>query len=100
MGKFLFYPEKGISQTKKIPYFYGKFLILKALAKCKIGELVTVSSILSSDINTKLLEMGIYEKKELNIIYKAPFGDPIAVQVGDYILSMRLAEANLILVNS
>lgn len=73
---------------------------MKALANCEIGELVTVTAILPSDINTKLLEMGIYENKELNIVYKAPFGDPIAIQVGDYILSMRLAEAKLILVNS
>lgn len=73
---------------------------MKVLADCATGEMVTVASILPSDINTKLLEMGIYENKELAIVYKAPFGDPIAIQVGDYILSMRLAEARLILVNS
>jgi ferrous iron transport protein A len=72
---------------------------LKSLANCSIGEVVNVSSILPSDIYTKLLEMGIYENKELTVVYKAPFGDPIAIQVGDYVLSMRLAEAELILVN-
>lgn len=40
--------------------------------------------------------MGFYVGKEIEIIYKAPFGDPIAIQVGDYVLSMRKNEAQLI----
>lgn len=40
--------------------------------------------------------MGFYEGKEVEMLYKAPLGDPIAVRVGDYVLSMRKNEAMLI----
>jgi Fe2+ transport system protein FeoA len=66
------------------------------LASCKIGEILKVTKILPSEISSKLLEMGFYVGKEIEIIYKAPFGDPIAIQVGDYVLSMRKNEAQLI----
>ncbi len=66
------------------------------LATSKIGEILKVTKILPSEISSKLLEMGFYVGKEIEIIYKAPFGDPIAIQVGDYVLSMRKNEAQLI----
>ena len=55
-----------------------------------------MKGIIPSELSSKLLEMGFYEGKELEVLYKAPFGDPIAVRVGDYTLSMRKKEANLI----
>ena len=66
------------------------------LDTCKIGEKVRVSNILPSEISSKLMEMGFYNGKEIEILYKAPFGDPIAIQVGDYVLSMRKNEARYI----
>jgi ferrous iron transport protein A len=68
----------------------------QSLNICKIGEKLRVSSILPSEISSKLLEMGFYSGKEIEILYKAPFGDPIAIQVGDYVLSMRKNEAQYI----
>jgi ferrous iron transport protein A len=72
---------------------------MKPLSSFELGKKLVVDKLLPSDIQSKLLEMGLYEGKEISIIYKAPLGDPIAVQVGDYVLSMRLQEASLILVN-
>ncbi len=40
--------------------------------------------------------MGIMEGKQLKVLFRAPFGDPIAVDVGGYILSLRKDEAELI----
>ncbi len=71
---------------------------MKTLASCKIGEKVLVENIQPCDIQSKLMEMGIYEGKEIQIVYKAPFGDPIAIEIGDYVLSMRMNEAELIVV--
>ena len=68
----------------------------QSLNICKIGEKLRVSNILPSEISSKLLEMGFYSGKEIEILYKAPFGDPIAIQVGDYVLSMRKNEAQYI----
>jgi Fe2+ transport system protein FeoA len=40
--------------------------------------------------------MGLYVGQEVEILFSAPFGDPIAVNVGGYVLSLRLNEAALI----
>ncbi len=70
--------------------------MIKTLDKGNIGELLEVVQIFPSEISSKLLEMGLYEGKKVFVRFKAPFGDPIAVQVGDYLLSMRKNEARLI----
>lgn len=66
------------------------------LSDIKLGEKVRVKNVLPSEISSKLLEMGFYVGKELSLVYKAPFGDPLAIQVGEYILSMRKSEAAFI----
>ena len=73
---------------------------LKNLSVCEIGEKLVVEKLTPSLINSKLLEMGIYVGKPISILFKAPFGDPIAVQIGDYVLSMRKSEAETILVKA
>jgi ferrous iron transport protein A len=40
--------------------------------------------------------MGFYPGQTLRLLYRAPFGDPIAIEVGDYVLSLRLDEARLV----
>lgn len=40
--------------------------------------------------------MGLYSGKTVKVLFKAPFGDPIAVDVDGYVLSMRLDEASLV----
>ena len=54
---------------------------------------VLVKRILASDLKVKLLEMGFSEGKELRVLYRAPFGDPIAIDIGGYTLSLRKDEA-------
>lgn len=70
----------------------------KTLADTTIGELVRVNALIPSPVSSKLLEMGFYIGQEVEILFKAPFGDPIAVNVGGYVLSLRLNEANLVVV--
>jgi ferrous iron transport protein A len=51
----------------------------------------------STDLLTgKLTDMGIYPGQEIKVLYKAPFGDPIAVDVEGYVLSLRKYEASLV----
>jgi ferrous iron transport protein A len=73
--------------------------VLKKLSEIEIGKKIIVQKLNDSDLSLKLLEMGIYEGQELEIIFKAPFGDPIAIQIGNYVLSLRLNEADQIYVN-
>lgn len=66
------------------------------LDQLKPGEKGIISNIKSSDLTIKLLEMGLLPGKEVEYTFKAPLGDPIAVQVSGYTLSLRLDEAGLI----
>lgn len=66
------------------------------LAQAPMNKLVQVVDITEDDLKPKLLEMGFYSGKSVRLVFKAPFGDPIAVDLGGYLLSMRLDEAQLI----
>lgn len=67
-----------------------------ALNSIKNGTTVYVKSIKASDLKVKLLEMGFSEGKEVRVLYRAPFGDPMAVEIGGYTLSLRNDEAEQI----
>jgi ferrous iron transport protein A len=69
---------------------------MKTLAQVPLHKKTRVLGIMESELKPKLLEMGLYPGKELEVLFRAPFGDPIAIDVCGYTLSMRLSEANLI----
>jgi ferrous iron transport protein A len=69
---------------------------MKTLAQIPLHKKTRVLGIMESELKPKLLEMGIYPGKQLEVLFRAPFGDPIAVDICGYTLSMRLSEANLI----
>lgn len=66
------------------------------LANALKGQKVKVTKLLKSEISSKLLEMGLFDGQEVEVLFKAPFGDPIAVNIGGYVLSLRLDEAKLV----
>jgi len=66
------------------------------LAKSNVT--LTVESIASGSLSAKLTEMGLIPGQQIKILFRAPLGDPIAIEVGEYILSLRISEAMLITV--
>lgn len=68
------------------------------LSKIRDGQSVVVRSIDESKLKVKLMEMGLIEGKKLRVLFRAPFGDPIAIDVEGYVLSLRKDEASLIAV--
>ena len=66
------------------------------LSIIKPGKIVTVEGLMDSTLKPKLMEMGIITGKRLKVLFRAPFGDPIAIDLGGYVLSLRLDEAKLI----
>lgn len=70
------------------------------LDKIADGRLVTVDSLKDSNLKVKLMEMGLISGKKVKVLFRAPFGDPIAIDIEGYVLSLRRSEANLIYVNS
>jgi Fe2+ transport system protein FeoA len=69
---------------------------MRKLSELKRGETAQVVGISSSELKPKLLEMGLVNGQHVKLLFKAPFGDPVAVEVGDYVLSMRKDEAVLV----
>lgn len=55
-----------------------------------------VKSIAENGISAKLAEMGLFPGQHVQVIFKAPFGDPIAVDIEGYTLSLRKEEASLV----
>lgn len=51
-----------------------------------------------TELYVKLLEMGVIPEEEIAVELSAPLGDPIAVSVAGYQLSLRKEEASNILV--
>jgi ferrous iron transport protein A len=68
----------------------------KSLSIINPGEIVTISNLIDSSLKPKLMEMGLIAGKKLKVLFRAPFGDPIAIDLGGYVLSLRLDEARLI----
>ncbi len=64
------------------------------------GRTVTVDSLKDSILKVKLMEMGLISGKKVKVLFRAPFGDPIAIDIEGYVLSLRKSEANLIYVNT
>ena len=73
--------------------------ILKKLSELEPGEKATVHSFSSNDIFLKLMEMGCLPGEKITVEQTAPFKDPISISVAGYHLSLRLNEAQHILVS-
>lgn len=87
--------------TKKI----GSFILLlyiskqmKRLSEVPMGKMVIIHSFTSDGIFIKLMEMGCVPGEKIKIEQVAPLGDPISISVAGYSLSLRLNEAENILV--
>ncbi|CAN5305445.1 N/A [soil metagenome] len=72
--------------------------MIKKLSTIKPGIRVLIDSFADDDIFLKLMEMGCLPGEEIMVEKIAPLGDPISITVSGYQLSLRLNEAEKILV--
>jgi len=70
----------------------------KKLSELGIGKKAVIKSFEKDDIFLKLMEMGCIPGEEIEVDQVAPLGDPISIIVSGYHLSLRLDEAETILV--
>ena len=70
----------------------------RKLSEIKIGRAVIIRAFENDDIFLKLMEMGCVPGEKVVIEKIAPFRDPISISVAGYTLSLRLDEAQHILV--
>ena len=65
-----------------------------------MGEKAIIDSFTDLEVSLKLLEMGCLPGEIIQVNNIAPFGDPIAISVGGYVLGLRKAEASSVIVKS
>ena len=70
------------------------------MSELKRGQRGIIDSFTDDETSLKLLEMGCIPGEEVEVMRIAPLGDPIAILVSGYLLSMRKSEASVILVNT
>lgn len=72
---------------------------MKTLKETKIGETVTVKK-LNGDgpVKRRIMDMGITKGVEVYVRKVAPLGDPVEVTVRGYELSLRKADAEMVVV--
>ncbi len=73
--------------------------MIKKLTELEVGEQGQIDSFSNNDIFINLMEMGCVPGEKITVINKAPLGDPICVIVSGYQLSLRLNEAEHIIIN-
>jgi ferrous iron transport protein A len=71
---------------------------MKRLSTVPVGTIVRIVSFEKNDIFLKLMEMGCVPGEIVRVEQVAPLGDPIAISVSGYNLSLRLDEAQNIFV--
>lgn len=67
------------------------------LSQLKVGNKGIVKEFTDLEMSVKLMEMGCLPGEEIQVSRIAPMGDPIAITVSGYQLSLRKREASTII---
>ncbi len=71
-----------------------------SLDQLSTGQRARIEAIQGTDaLVQRLLEMGLLEGDELEVLGFAPLGDPMEIRLRDYRLSLRRSEAARVLVS-
>ena len=71
---------------------------MRNLTHLKIHEKGIIKGFTDEGLSVKLMEMGCLPGTEVSLELIAPLGDPIAIDVAGYQLSLRKQEASSILI--
>ncbi|MFM8431239.1 MAG: ferrous iron transport protein A [Bacteroidota bacterium] len=66
------------------------------LSSLKKGQKAVVDHFTDDEISLKLLEMGCVPGEEIEMLRIAPMGDPVAIRIAGYMLSLRKDEARYV----
>jgi ferrous iron transport protein A len=73
---------------------------MRTLRETKIGETVKVSKLLGEGpVKRRIMDMGITKGVDIYVRKVAPLGDPVEITVRGYELSVRKADAEMVLVD-
>ncbi|MBX2888292.1 MAG: ferrous iron transport protein A [Ferruginibacter sp.] len=71
---------------------------MKKLSEIKVRSTVIIKAFNNDELFLKLMEMGCVPGEKVTVDQIAPLGDPISISVAGYQLSLRLNEADHVLV--
>jgi ferrous iron transport protein A len=71
---------------------------MSTLDNLKLGQTATIKEFTDNFLSLKLIEMGCLPGETIKLSNIAPFGDPIAIEVSGYLLSLRKKEASTVVV--
>jgi Fe2+ transport system protein A len=72
---------------------------MQTLKEAKCGQTITVAKVSGAGaVKRRIMDMGITKGTEVYVRKVAPLGDPVEVTVRGYELSLRKADAEMILV--
>lgn len=60
------------------------------------GRVVSVGA--AGEIKLRLLDMGIIRGCEFRVVRRAPLGDPVEIKIRGFLLALRKAEAQTVIV--
>jgi ferrous iron transport protein A len=70
-------------------------IAFQSLDEVAIGDCVRIGDVAGEDaVTIRLLEMGLTPGVVVRVVGRAPFGDPLELEVRGYRLSIRRAEAS------
>lgn len=69
---------------------------MKTLDTLKVGQSGIIKELTRKDLALKLIEMGCLPGEKITLTKIAPLGDPIAIEISGYELSMRKDEASTV----
>lgn len=102
-------PRDALRYSRLIPFFRYSLArtnavtlitrIMSTLDTLTEGQSATIQSFSDKFLSLKLIEMGCLPGETVKLSYVAPLGDPIAIEVSGYMLSLRKQEASTVLVN-
>lgn len=70
------------------------------LNQLSVGEEASIVRVTEHHLQSRLTDMGLIAGQEVRVVLKAPLGDPIAIAIQDYVVSLRIAEAQLVEVSN
>ena len=71
---------------------------MMTLNQLKLGQKDVVQEFTDDFLSLKFIEMGCLPGEIVKLVNIAPFGDPIAIEVSGYVLSLRKEEASTVIV--
>ena len=70
----------------------------RRLSTLEAGQKGTIVSIVDDELVLKLMEMGFIPGEDVVVEQIAPLGDPISVMVAGYQVSLRISEAEAVVI--